>query len=523
MKLVNSKTNQELFFHNPQQAMAKFAEFGFNSDWDFVPTEESSVDDTVDYEATNDALDSLSEAINPPTTGSSVGFPFPKDDGLDWQDSQAKEVSTSVKPGFVSQLAVDRIERHQAALTEDFEAQGLKAMVHAPPVYATGTKVVSYGNKRFKEFRQSFDELPSADEALEDLRQCIKAEERNDLTLNVDQMRMEDDGMLKVEGVGRFAFEPKGLGGLFAKLRGPYVADNDSHLLFPKGFGLMAAMDPDLRAHVFNRQLAKSNPDDVVTLRHRKNGGQRSIYAAVSQKYTDVDGDKIAELLKGLSAFEGAKGQLTYNPESTNINFDALWMPEDIADLAAGDVFKVGMRFRTNDSGKGSINGGGISFRNLCLNLIILDKLYVPQFQLRHIGNSAANVEHVMKDYFQRIRKGFNAFLTDWGQLSETPIYKVKIWNQSFGNVTDALDWGVKHKKFGKQMADKVLVEALATGYDFEKGNTLEDFINSITRASHQGLFDEIERHQLERTAGELVPVLAASAKANTKTFGHYA
>ena len=73
------------------------------------------------------------------------------------------------------------------------------------------------------------------------------------------------------------------------------------------------------------------------------------------------------------------------------------------------------------------------------------------------------------------------------------------------------------------QIADMFLFEALATCYDFEYVNTLEDFINSITRASHQGLFDEIERHQLERTAGELVPVLAASAKANTKTFGHYA
>jgi len=329
--------------------------------------------------------------------------------------------------------------------------------------------------------------------------------------------------MLSVDGVGRFAFEPKGLSGLFTKLRGPHVAENDSNLLFPKGFELMAAMDPDVRAHVFNRQLAKSDPDAPLVLRTRNNGDQQTVYAAVSEKYSAVDGDEIASMLQGLSAFDGAKGQLTYNPESTNISFDALWMPEDITDLAAGDVFKVGMRFRTNDSGKGSINGGGISFRNLCLNLIILDNLYVPQFQLRHIGNSAENVEAVMKDYFLRIRKGFDAFLTDWGVLSETAISKVKVWNQSFGTVTDALDWAVKHKKFGKQMADKVLVEALTKGYDFEKGNSLEDLVNAMTRAAHQGLFDEIERHQLERTAGELVPVLAASAKQNTKTFGYYA
>tara|TARA_Y100001938_G_C8099940_1_gene440938 strand:- start:5331 stop:6794 length:1464 start_codon:yes stop_codon:yes gene_type:complete len=487
MKLVNTQTLSTISFETPEEAMEKFAELGFDKNWKFVPDDE--VTETVKVE----------------------------------EPKPAAVYSTQVSPGQVSQLAVDRIERHQAALTEGFEAQGLKPMVHAPPVYATGTKVISTGSKRFKEFRQSYDNLPDADVALDDLRQCIEAEDRVDWDINVDQMKMDDDGMLSVDGVGRFAFEPKGLSGLFTKLRGPHVAENDSNLLFPKGFELMAAMDPDVRAHVFNRQLAKSDPDAPLVLRTRNNGDQQTVYAAVSEKYSAVDGDEIASMLQGLSAFDGAKGQLTYNPESTNISFDALWMPEDITDLAAGDVFKVGMRFRTNDSGKGSINGGGISFRNLCLNLIILDNLYVPQFQLRHIGNSAENVEAVMKDYFLRIRKGFDAFLTDWGVLSETAISKVKVWNQSFGTVTDALDWAVKHKKFGKQMADKVLVEALTKGYDFEKGNSLEDLVNAMTRAAHQGLFDEIERHQLERTAGELVPVLAASAKQNTKTFGYYA
>ena len=64
----------------------------------------------------------------------------------------------------------------------------------------------------------------------------------------------------------------------------------------------------------------------------------------------------------------------------------------------------------------------------------------------------------------------------------------------------------------------KVLLRApilleLVDGYDFEEGNTLESLVNAMTRGAWVGLLDECERATLEREAGALVPVLAASAK----------
>ena len=79
--------------------------------------------------------------------------------------------------------------------------------------------------------------------------------------------------------------------------------------------------------------------------------------------------------------------------------------------------------------------------------------------------------------------------------------------------MTDALDYGVKNKEIGKGIADKVLVKALVEGYDFEEGNTLESLVNAMTRGAWVGLLDECEKEMLEREAGALVPVLAASAK----------
>ena len=38
----------------------------------------------------------------------------------------------------------------------------------------------------------------------------------------------------------------------------------------------------------------------------------------------------------------------------------ALWMPDQVVDLAAGDLFKVGVRIQTDDTGRGRIRVAGV-------------------------------------------------------------------------------------------------------------------------------------------------------------------
>jgi len=324
---------------------------------------------------------------------------------------------------------------------------------------------------------------------------------------------MNDDGGLNIPGEAPIFLEEAGLNALLSKMRAPHtLTGTRSDQLFPSGYRQFLALDPDVRAYVWNKQVVKADKDATINLRTRLNGDGRSVFGVVSPNYAVVDADEIAANLAAGIDFTGAKGKLTYNPATTNVTFDALWMPETITDLAAGDVFKVGMRFRTNDSGKGSINGGGISFRNLCLNLIILDEKYAPTFRIRHMGD-VSHVKETMLSHMEALKAGFNVFLQDWGYLNETPINKVELWGQRFETVTDALDYGIQEGEIGKAIADKVLVEALTVGYDFEQGNTLESLVNSLTRGAWEGLLDEVESATLEKEAGVLVPVLAAKAK----------
>ena len=108
-------------------------------------------------------------------------------------------------------------------------------------------------------------------------------------------------------------------------------------------------------------------------------------------------------------------------------------------------------------------------------------------------------------------RANVQTILNDWGYLREADIRDVKVWNMQFDSVVDALTWGVEHNEIGKNIADKVLVEALMKGYEFEKGETLADLVNAITRAAHVGFLDEIERQHLENLAGAMVPALASA------------
>ena len=519
MRLINQETQEVKHFDTDHEAMAfYFRELKADPTWKFEEDKEVEVEVVEDsddwgFEPTSDAMDSLSEALNPVLV----------EEIIEPKGTIESGNTRLTKTGVVSQVAVERIDRHQEALTKGFEELGLQPIVHAPPVFATGTSVRADGNKRFREFRQSFDEMPDADVSLEQLIEIINDEQRMDLDdINASELRMEDDGTLSHTNFSGLKVEHNGLRDLLSRMRADHhLPMTDSNLLFPNGFQQFMALDPDVRAHVFNSQMAKANEAHEVKLRTRMNGGDRSLFGVVSPGYSVVDADQIASSLVSGFDFAGAKGKLLYNPAKASVTFDALWMPNEVTDLAAGDVFKVGLRLKTNDAGKGSINGGGISFRNLCLNLIILDELYVPQFRIRHWGN-VQEVEQVLIQNFELLKKGFNVFLQDWGYLNETPINKVDIWGQRFESVTDALDYGVKNKEIGKDVADKVLVKALVDGYDFEEGNTLESLVNAMTRGAWVGLLDECERATLEREAGALVPVLAASAKNQNVMYGGF-
>ena len=406
--------------------------------------------------------------------------------------------------GEVSDLARDRQIRQQRILAESC------GIVHSDPMYARGMRCVGEGNKRHRQERDAWENMPSVEEAIVSISQTIVNEERDQQVVPACDIRMRDDGRVVIPGNGTHLPERR----VFSKLLSTMKL-SDGSPAFPSAGPFLTSLPPGERADTFNKVMNRVGDQDIMV--HTRNNESapdgRALYAITGPKYAAIGADEVLGRLSDAVDFNGAKGYGTYNPDTTNVQLDALWVPEEITDLSAGDVFKFGARFKTNDAGGGSVRGGGVSFQNDCLNLIFVSEVYAEHFRMVHKG-SMSDMRHKVHNGMKNIINGFEPLLADWGMLNERDIRTVDLWGERFTNVPDALEWAVSNGKLCKDIANKVALEALLSGYAAERRdglttNTLTDIVNAVTRAAWNATLEECERHVMERDAGLLVPVLA--------------
>ena len=411
--------------------------------------------------------------------------------------------------GEVSAIAKARQERQQKILKD-------MGLVCSDPMYDRGMRCVGEGNKRFREERTAWEQAPAVPDLIDGLDQRIGNEERAQLVIPAQEIRMRDDGALHIPGNGTHFPEKRMFAGMLSMMR----LTSDESPAFPAAAPFLTTLPPDERAWVFNKQMQRVAVKNIMvhTRANSATPDGRALYAITGPSYAAVGAN---EILRGVAEgvdFNGARGYLKYNPESTNVQLDALWVPETITDLSAGDVFKFGARFRTNDSGGGSVNGGGVAFQNDCLNLIFVSEVYAEAFRMVHKG-SMDDLHSTVRAGMQGVVAGFKPLLDDWGMVYEADVRHVTLWGERFSTVPDALEWAVLHGKLGQDLANKAAVTALLDGYAGERADglttgTLTDIVNAITRAAWQSTVDECVRHNMERQAGALVPVLARAVQA---------
>lgn len=425
--------------------------------------------------------------------------------------------------GTVSEEAKARIEDDQRYLEEEM---GFKL---PPPVYAPGSRVNEWGTKNFATSRQKHEAQPLSEDALMGIVECIEKEQRQDIILPAKAISMLDDGSIAYRNSfdsGELQVEEEGLRHLTRMLRCEPVdaeeAERQSRLaeafgydprskVFPRGATLMAAMPTDLRATVFNRMMERVDGEHYIKLRTRSNGSGRSLFACVGEKYSVCDADVVATALATALSGSGARGNVTYDPATTTLRAEATFHVDKIVDFAAGDIFKVGGVFGSNDAAGGSITGNASVWRNLCLNLIIIGTASKPLFNIQHRGS--------MEDMQSRLREGirhmdevFARFTERWGVLRQTQVQSVLLWGEKFDSVPDALGYMVANGKIDKAAARDAMVEGLLQSYNKEPGDSLADIVNAVTRYAHEGLLSDIKRDALERSAGALMPALVRAA-----------
>jgi len=349
---------------------------------------------------------------------------------------------------------------------------------------------------QFRRSRLSWEALAAPQDALRDVYNAVQAEGRTDHLCSVADLRMDDDGLIDVAGVGKFPLEHRPLSQLLARCG-----------TFPRGASLMAALDPDVRAYVFNKQITKADPRQDVRLRTRTagTGAARSLFACMSPGYGVFDADQMAILLaqKVGALDDDLRGEAHYDPKTTAFRFNVSHHKGLDVNVQAGDVFRLGYRFRSNDAGGGSIIGSRYAERPVCLNMAIINTEEVQTLHARHTGRMrhVAEAVEAMLNVEADVLAGFAGA---WGILRDTDataIFAGESTEDRIAEIADLTgDVGVQRD---------ALVEILLGGFADEPGDTVADLVNAVTRAHTNEALDRLQMQAIEERAGELVPILA--------------
>jgi len=385
-------------------------------------------------------------------------------------------------------------------------------------VYAIGSRVNDLGVSNFRASRQEHDAKASVNSACSKLIDLVAREDRQDLVVQVPTLQMFPDGRI-TRGGGKLAVSERAITGV-----GTHIT--------PGGGSYLRACPPALRADNFNhwakegfREDARATnaaiaqwseggkigprPEPVmvakeVTLRTRLNraSNKREAWSFVGPKYGAHDVDTIAEQVMASDAIPAdAKCDITYDGYRMRMDvlFHTTIQPEK---AVAGEIFKAGIMLKTADDGSGSIQISAQVFRNLCLNLIIIDHAKELVTRRKHIGANAGIMESVAAGIATAMGK-VKVFADKW---SEATVENVL---EKYGCVDiEAVMRGLVFNRVVHVAGVKPeeMHERLMRAYQAEPGYGRDSIVNAVTRCAHSetwGRWTDVE--DLERKGGELL------------------
>lgn len=370
------------------------------------------------------------------------------------------------------------------------------------PYFALGTEMADVGKEKYRSIAREHDALPSAEQVFADCAARIRAEHRENFQTSARSLKFEAQGkalVLSGRHVPEVRIEDNFLSAFTRKFPEAYH----------NGSALITSLNPALAADVLNDRLHDIRIDaPLVQIRARDNGGTRTAFALVGPAFpVGADSDRWLTNAKDMIGGQEMKGTVVYNPATTEVIARASWNAPETIDARVGDVFRVGWQGGARDNGTQAFHGGGFAERIICRNCTIMQAGGEQDRQV-HKG-AATHFMRTVRDSLQSARDGFAPFARAWSALRAAQISNIKIWEHAFHSVPDALEWGVKHGEIAADVAKDVLLENLLRAYSVERGDSLADLVNAVTRAAHEAKWGDVTRGMLEQNAGELVYVLA--------------
>jgi hypothetical protein len=377
----------------------------------------------------------------------------------------------------VSSTARDRVAADLAAA----KAAGFSP---APALYTEGTLVNTTGHGNYNASRQDVDALPKARTALRGLEQRIKSEGRADRTLAARALSLGNDGTLS-RGGPRLALTERALKSLCS-------------FVTPGGAAYLSACPPDLRATNVNHWLQAQEAERELTVRLRKGGAGPECFAVVGPRYAAFDGDRVAaEVAAALP--DDARADVTYDGYKMRANI--LWHSNvDTSDVAAGEIFKAGILVRSSDDGSGSIKVDSMVWRNLCLNLIIVDRAEQSHMRRRHVG-SQSSIGDAIRTGMAEAMQAMRHFRTQWGYART-----VDVAEKFNARPQDVFGSWIDDELVAAPGGRALVLDRLMTAWRKEPGERATDYVNAVTRAAHEATWaSPWVADDLQQQAGKLL------------------
>lgn len=420
------------------------------------------------------------------------------------------EPSDATKGGEMDEAGRQRSQR-------DVDALRAAGFAMAETVYERGTRVIELGTENAKRSREEFEAMPKVGELCSNLIAKIAAEKREVEIVRADAIGMTNTGRLSISGVEQWPITSDAFGSMVSRL----------------GYGgarYLQKCDRELRAYNVNcwrREIARKQDADQtdegderkLALRTRLQGPEprvRQVFAAVTPSYAPFDADRIAEAIRIATPPE-ARGTVTYDGARSRFNvlFETTVNPKH---FVAGEVFRLGVTVRADDTGSGAIKMTAVALQNLCLNLIIIDRAMKPLAELRHVGN-VFELATKFKAAYERALQGFEPFLAAWGYACEEDVAARSraVTADIPRSITQALPGffnGIIDAGLVELRGDRVkIVSALCEKWEADEsgaklnGLTRASIINAFTRFAHEeGSFDEpFAEDELQRQAAALL------------------
>ncbi len=388
-----------------------------------------------------------------------------------------------------------------------------------PTLFAAGTRMIQMGVDKYAREYREWAACPPAEDVLRETAAQIRAEDRRGLIVSLGDLHMADDGTLGKRGGHSRRIEPEAWSQLFASARAEAV--------FPDGERLLAVLEAPLRARIWNDRIRAIAPEkDVkVGIRRHPQSGEWSIFRVVGARFPE-DGTGADACDTAATAVAGMdyRGSVIYSPGSTDVTFDIAHMASPTTlDPAVGDVFRAGLKGRTNDAGGGAFSVSPFIGRIVCINSTMLDA-YAAGVRKAHRGKMDAAIDGI-RAAADLSAKVIPLFSQDWATLRSTRINEID-WVGNLGklsldtrailssdpsapNVIRAL---IESGKLDAKLGANALSAAVLAGFAAEPGETLADLINAVTRAAQK--VPILVGGQMEAAAGRMVPWMAGLAEA---------